>query len=615
MADKWRFINAKSHTEKIHAMTVSEYVAFFLASNNIKYVFGVTGGASLHLLHSVEKQEGISAIFTHHEQSAAMCADAYSRVSSSIGAAIATSGPGATNLITGICCSYFDSVPVMYITGQVSTSRSKGNTGVRQIGFQETDIVEICKPITKYAIKLLDPVDIRRELEKCLHIATSGRQGPVLIDIPDDLQRAKIDPEKLKSFDNDNANKNCGRISNGELLKCFEFLAKAQRPVIIVGWGVRLSNAEALVKGLLSRLNFPVLTTWATADIFPFNESNLVGNFGTHGSRAGNFAVQNSDLVLVLGSRLDTHATGSPPSSFARDAKKIIVDIDQCEIDKFEKIGVTVDYSYCGSIENFISDFLDKFDEKTLPDITPWKKLINIWKAKYPVDVLTNSSNKVNPYMLMRSISRQSKPGDQFVSDTGSALAWAMQAFEFKQDQRFIHAFNNTPMGYALPGAVACALHNPNKRVICIVGDGSMQLNIQELATIAHHKLNIKIFVINNSGYSMIKQTQDQWLNSNYVGSSQLGGLSMPDFSAVAFAYDISSIKIENNLEVGPVIDKVFNSNGPILCDVSIPEDFRVTPQVKFGYPIEDGEPLLDRAEFISNMLVQPVPASLNGLD
>ncbi|MBM3206624.1 MAG: thiamine pyrophosphate-binding protein [Candidatus Staskawiczbacteria bacterium] len=597
-------------------ITVADYVAFFLAKNKIKHVFGMTGGASLHLIHAISRRIDIEMVFTHHEQSAAMCADAYARVSKNLGAAIATSGPGATNLITGICCSFFDSIPVMYITGQVSTSRSKGNTGVRQIGFQETDIVEICKPITKYAKKLLDPANIKEELEKSLHISLSGRQGPVLIDIPDDLQRVKIDPEKLRSYcASDSYDNGPGRISNCELSKCFEFLAKAKRPVVILGWGARLSAADVLVKELLECLNFPVLTTWAAADMLSFSESNLVGNFGTHGSRAGNFTVQNSDLVLVLGSRLDTHATGSPPSSFARDAKKIIIDIDQCEIDKFAKIGIKVDYAYCGSVGNFISDFLSKFDKKTLPDITSWKGLIGAWKAKYPIGALTESGNKVDPYILMKSISRQSKSGDQFVSDTGSALAWAMQAFEFKEDQRFIHAFNNTPMGYALPGAIACALHDPSKRVICIVGDGSMQLNIQELATIAHHKLNIKIFVVNNSGYSMIKQTQDQWLNSNYVGSSHFGGLSMPDFSAIAYAYGIASVKIENNLEVGPVIDSVFNSSGPILCDVCIPEDFRVTPQVKFGYPIEDGEPLLDRAEFISNMLVKPISASLNGFD
>ncbi|HBK42808.1 MULTISPECIES: thiamine pyrophosphate-binding protein [unclassified Polynucleobacter] len=593
-------------------ITIADYVALFLAQNNIKHVFGMTGGASLHLIHAIRKRADIEMVFTHHEQSAAMCADAYSRVSKNLGAAIATSGPGATNLITGICCSFFDSVPTIYITGQVSTFRSNEGTGVRQIGFQETNIVEICRPITKYVVKLTDANLIRHELEKCRYIALMDRPGPVLIDIPDNLQRVEIDPMNLKSFEIPDSNTppiiNTHKVG---LFKLIKEITRSKRPVVIVGWGARLSHAEEVLAEFLSELNFPILPTWAAVDLFDPNDERVVGTFGTHGTRAGNYTVQNADFILVLGSRLDTHATGSPPQTFARDALKFVVDIDPHEINKFEKIGIRVEEAFCLDIRKFIELFLNILDKNDLPNIDLWRATIKSWKDKYPPGIESKEHLSVNPYDFMKSLSEHAESGDQIVSDTGCALAWAMQSFKFKDGQRFFHAFNNTPMGYALPAAIACAFVHPDKKIICIVGDGSIQLNIQELATIAHHKLNIKIFVINNFGYSMIKQTQDQWLNSEYVGSSITGGLSMPNFPRVAEAYGINSFQIETQSSISEVLTNVFNLSGPVLCDVHIPDDFRVAPQVKYGFPIEDGEPFLRRDEFLCNMIVEPLSVSL----
>lgn len=592
-------------------MTVADYVALFLAKNNIRHVFGMTGGASLHLIHAIRRRSDIKMVFTHHEQSAAMCADAYSRASNNLGAAIATSGPGATNLITGICCSFFDSVPSIFITGQVSTFRSSEGTGVRQIGFQETNIVEICRPITKYSVKLSDANSIRYELEKCRHIALHGRPGPVLIDIPDNLQRIEIDPLILEPFKPESCIPKVKKGHKVGLLKLIKEITRSKRPVVIIGWGVRLSHAEEMLTKFLVELDIPILPTWAAVDLFDPNDQRVVGTFGTHGTRAGNFAVQNADFILVLGSRLDTHATGSPPQTFAREALKFVVDIDPYELEKFRKVGIKIEEAFCLDINEFIGLFLDVFKKEVILNIDQWRETIKSWKNQYPSGLAAKDLLSVNPYDFMKLLSAHTKPGDQIVSDTGCALAWAMQSFQFKEKQRFFHAFNNTPMGYALPAAIACAFIHPNKEIICIVGDGSIQLNIQELATIAHHNLNIKIFVINNFGYSMIKQTQDQWLNSEYVGSSMDGGVSMPNFPRVAEAYRITSFQIKEQSSISEVLSNIFDLSGPALCDVHIPDDFRVAPQVKFGFPIEDGEPFLERDEFLRNMLVEPLSASL----
>jgi len=281
-------------------MKLSDYVAYFLSKQGIRHVFAVSGGASLHLIHSLESTPGITFVCPQHEQAGAMAADGYSRVTRNLGAAIATSGPGATNMITGICCAYYDSVPVIYITGQVSVFRLKGDTGVRQIGFQETDIVEICKSITKYSVQVDNPLRIRYELEKACYLAKSGRPGPVLLDIPDNIQREQIEPDALESFTPGRQEQKAVSLSK-EVDQCIELLKNAQRPVIILGWGIRLAGAEGEVKALIHTLEFPIATTWAVADLLPSDHRLLIGTFGTHGTRYANFAVQNSDLILAIG--------------------------------------------------------------------------------------------------------------------------------------------------------------------------------------------------------------------------------------------------------------------------------------------------------------------------
>jgi len=585
---------------------LSDFVAAFIAQTGVRDVFGITGGASLHLIHSVAEHSLLSIICPLHEQAAAMAADGYSRISRNIGVAIGTSGPGATNMVTGICCSYYDSVPTLYITGQVSTFRFKGNTGVRQYGFQETDIVSMCKTITKYAVTIKDPRQIKYELEKAYYIARSGRPGPVLIDIPDNLQREDVDPNALVSYV-PNEEKYQFSIQN----KIEEFLPifyQAQRPIIILGWGVRLANADEEAIQLINDLGFPVLLTWGIADLLPYGHKSLVGTFGTHGTRYGNFAVQNSDLILAIGTRLDTHETGSPLSTFARDAKKIVVDIDGSELRKASHFGMEIEHPVETDAKSFMPMLMQHIDKSKLLSIEKWKNKITKWKTIYPICPDYYYQEKlVNPYVLMKELSAVSCEDDTIFVDTGCSLAWIMQAFEFKSGQRLFHDFNNTAMGYALPASIGASVASGKKTVTSIIGDGSLQMNIQELATVVHYDLPVRVIVINNHGYSMIQQTQDQWLESKYIASSPEGGVPVPNFISIAKSYGYKTCSIAHNSEIKHVLNEVFSTAEPVFCEVNISPDHRVIPQVKFGRPIEDSEPLINRDEFVNNMIVSPI--------
>jgi acetolactate synthase-1/2/3 large subunit len=592
-------------------MKLSEYVAAFLARQGVRHVFAISGGASLHLIDSVADTPGITFVCPMHEQAGAMAADAYARVTENLGAAIATSGPGATNLLTGVCCAYYDSVPVLFITGQVSTFRSKGDTGVRQIGFQETDTVEMFRPVTKYVARVDRPERIRFELEKACHLARSGRPGPVLIDIPDDVQRANVAPEALAPFNP--PPRTVDRATLGELAaSCHAWLRQARRPVVILGWGVRLAGAAELARTIVEKLGVPFAPTWAMADLVEADHPLRIGTFGTHGTRHANFAVQNADLVLSIGSRLDTKATGSPPSTFARGARKIVVDVDANELNKFSRYGMQVDLAIAADAREFLSALADVVDSG--PPIDDWLRRIARWKHRYPTcPPACEREDDVNPYFFVKALSRECREGETIVLDTGCALAWSMQAFEFKRNQRMYHDWNNTAMGWALPASIGASLALDGRQVVCVTGDGSLQMNIQELATVVRHGLPIKIFVLNNHGYSMIQQTQDQWLGSRYHASSVAGGLADPDLAAVARAYGLPTIDLRRNAEVPAEIAHAMQAEGAVFCNVEIRPEHRVVPQVKFGRPNEDPEPLLPRREFLENMLVEPLEVSKGG--
>ena len=591
-------------------MKLSDIVAAFLAEQGIKHVFAISGGASLHLIHSIAENPGTGYVCPHHEQAGAMAADGYARVTGGLGCALATSGPGATNLITGICSSYYDSVPVLYLTGQVATFRAKGDTGVRQIGFQETDTIDICKTITKYAVLVKDPYLIRYELQKAVAIAKSGRPGPVLVDIPDDLQRMDIDPTKLVDYVPEPTLSK--PTLDADAVYTIAAIRSARRPVIVYGWGVHLAGAENEACALARVLGVPVAMTWAALDLFPADDQLAIGGFGTHGVRYANFAVQNADLVISIGSRLDTKATGSPPSTFAREARIIMLDADPAEINKFTKLGVHLDRGVVGDAGDFLRALLRAATSGGFPDFSAWLATIRKWKQAYPPCLPEFAAEvSVNPYHLVKQLSAALGEDEIVFSDTGCALAWMMQAFEFRRGQRFFHAFNNTPMGYSLPGAIGACFARPGRRVVCVTGDGALQMNIQELATVMRHRLPVKVLLFNNHGHSMVQQTQEMWLGGHYYATSIEGGLADPDFSAIARAYGLPTDTIRLNSEIPAKLAAALAQDGPYFLNIDIDSGHRLSPQVKYGRPNEDADPLLPRQEFLANMIVKPLPVSL----
>src|SRR3989344_4167296 len=587
-------------------MKLSDYLADFLVNQGVKHTFVITGGSIVHAIDSVARNPNIEYICTQHEQAAAMAADAYSRVTGNLGVAMATSGPGATNLMTGVCCSYFDSIPTIYITGQVPRSQLRKKYGVRQLGFQETDVVNMFKGVTKYAKLVEEPKDIKYHLQKAVYLAKSGRPGPVLLDIPDDVQWANIDPNDLIGFNPKKPKTDFNDLEN-KIDKAIDLLKESERPVIILGGGVRSSNSEYIANEVVQKLNLPVALTWGAMDILPHDYPMSIRDFGVAANRAGNFIVQNSDLILAIGTRLDTHETGANHSTFARSAKKIIVDIDKTELNKYERLGLNVDYLINHKVDDFLNIFNKKIDKVKTKNISSWIKKIAEWKEKYPIclEEYKNKKDNVDPYVFMNVLSKESGEGNIIITDAGSNLTWTMQGFKVKKDQRLFSAFNHSPMGYSLPASIGASFAT-NKPVTCIIGDGGIQMNIQELATIKYHNLPIKIFLLNNNGYGIVQQSQDTWFNSKYIASNPESGVAVPNFIGISKAYDIKTMEISNHSKLG-LVKKVLDYKGPILCDVKVEQHQKIMPKLEFGRSIEDSYPYLKREEFLENMLVKPL--------
>jgi acetolactate synthase-1/2/3 large subunit len=596
---------------------LAEYVAQFLAARGVRHAFGVTGGASLHILHAMASTPGIEPIFTHHEQAAAFAADAYARATGGISCAVATSGPGATNLITGIAGCWFDSVPCLFITGNVTTARAKGNSGVRAFGFQEADPVGMVSGITKYAYKLRDAGFIRYHLELAVWYATEGRPGPVLIDIPDDLQRETIDPDHLPSFTPPLVVEPAWRPQRKEPLPqhldaLIAMLAAAERPVLVLGCGVHLSKAENEVLAWACGWGIPMMTSWGGRDLLSATNRLNCGTFGSHGTRAGNFTIQNADLVIAVGARLSTRETGSNLTTWARGAKLAVVDIDEAELGKFARWGRPLDLAIHADAGAFA--FAIRPRAVKMPDWRGWLDRIASYYTNYPVVTETMRNEvTVNPYILIEAISAKAPAGASFFVDTGCAVAWSMQALKLEITQRTYHDFNNTAMGWALPAAIGgcLALTNPlPASVVCIVGDGSLMMNLQELATLRRLGLPVKIILIDNDGYSMVQQTEEQWLGGAHVGTTG-PSLGFPVWSDLAAAFDIPFQSIFLNSDIDSGLAWLFHETGPAMLRVRIDSGKRVIPQVAFGRPIEDGEPYLPRDEFARNMITPPLPISL----
>ena len=584
-------------------MNLSDYVLNFLVKKKIKQVFLITGGAISFMVDAFSRNKKIKYTSVGHEQGAAMMADAYSRLGPNFSCTMVTSGPGATNLLTGIACSYFDSIPSLHICGQVNTyeqqSSNKSTHKVRQVGFQETDIVTISKPITKFSYKLNDPSEIKYILEKSYHIATTGRPGPVLLDIPMDLQRKKINFNKLKSF---KTKKEKRKKIDKKLNYIIKQIKKAQKPVLILGGGIKYAKAEKKLNLFLKKINIPIVTTWSGVDLIDHDEKKYIGNIGVYGSRAANFTVQNSDLILSLGSRLDTRVTGGSPKSFARKAKKIVIDIDRHELNK--KRGLVVDFKVNVNVKFFLEEFIKNNKEKIFKN--NWLNKCYLWKKKYPImqKIFFNDKKFVNPYVLIDDLSKKLSKNNIIVADDGGHLTWTIQAFKVKYGQKLFSAFGNSPMGYALPASIGASIAKNKSKVICIDGDGSIQINIQELHTVDKLKLPIKIFILNNNGYGIIKQFQELYLGKRFEASGK--GVSNPNFKKISKAFNINYNLIKNHNDL-KYIKKIISSKSPEIIEVMIKSNQKIIPKLQFGNPIEDMSPLLPRKEFFNNMDIKTI--------
>lgn len=560
-------------------MTLAEYLAELLKKNGITKVFAIQGGGSARLIDAIGSAEGIEYICNQHEQASAMSADGYARACGKIGCALSTSGPGATNMLTGACGAFFDSIPMLLITGQVSSFRLKGDLKVRNMHTQETDVVDIFKSVTKYAVMLKDPLDIRYEIEKCLFIATSGRPGPVLIDIPDDYQREEIDPSCLRSFYNGEEYKKIANDSKDktEYSKIIDLIFKSKKPLLLGGWGIHAANKEDDFQKLAEYLNIPVVLTWAANDLLPEEHCLKVGTLGMNGSKQGNLAVREADLLLIMGARLDQHTIIVSLSDFVPKAKKIVIDIDSEEIRKFEKRGCKIDLAINDDLGDVIPEFMtylqhsdytfkcDSWIHRLVDEKNDGQMQLENFHAK---DVI------VNPYRFIHTLSECMKEEDLIFIDTGSSLVWMEQAFKVKAGQRIHSSLNNTPMGYALPASIGAAIAT-GKRVYSVNGDGGLQMNLQELATVVRHNLDIKIIVFDNAGYGMVQRTQDTYMGSRYQGTDVFSGLAFPDFEKLFTVYGFDVTVVDND-DCKAMLNDAFSRKGPgcILVKVSLNEDY-----------------------------------------
>ena len=567
-------------------MTGAEYIAEFLSKIGSKKVFVVTGGACAFIIDAIARNDQLEYFPFQHEQAAAMAADSLWKIDKTVGVTVVTSGPGATNLITGIACSYFDSIPTIHITGQVNQNEKLIYQGaiVRQAGFQETNIVDMVKPITKYAIQVTNVKELKEELSKAYKIALEGRMGPVLIDVPMDVQQAEAgdkvdvrDPE-IESITDLQKNEIQGTLS--------KFFNGGERPLVLFGAGVGLADQEDCVIRFIESNNLPFVSSWNGMNFFTHKHKNYYGNIGVYGNRGANFILQSSDRLLVLGSRLDNRQRGNV-KKFAVNANVLVMDIDQGELNKHKNnenhTMIQLDFSNLHRI-------LDNLN-LNLGLNAHWYEFNTKVKDKYFTHWPSSSAKKygsLSPYEVVKKINSLIQDDAIVTVDDGANLCWVFQAFS-RTNQTIYTAGGNSPMGYSFPAAIGAALHRKDKQVIAFTGDGSIQMNIQDLQTMKHFNLPIKLFVLNNFGYGIIKQFQDTWFDGRYEATGN--GYSQPDFGKVAAAYELEYRRIESLDDIKE--SDLANADG-IFFDVILHPNTLIEPKIDSGNPLHNMFPYLN---------------------
>ena len=601
---------------------LSDYVIRFIADRGVKHVFLVTGGGAMHLNESLGRCTEIEAICNSHEQASAMAAEVYGKATNHLGVAMVTTGPGGTNAVTGVAGAWLDSTPCLFVSGQVKRPDrmfdAEGQPlGMRQLGVQEIDIVSIVRPITKYAVTVLDPSTIRYHLEKAVHLACSGRPGPVWIDIPLDVQAFPVDPDTLSGFDPAESTTVSGDADSGAVAGIIEALNRSTRPLVFAGNGIRLARAEREFAEAIRLLNVPVVATWCAADLISSDDPLFVGRPGSVASRGANFALQNCDFLLSVGARLDFAITGYAPDKLAREAHKVMVDIDAAEL---AKLSPHIQTPLCADARAFLAELVAQRSSIRTVDRTAWNDRCADWKTRYPL--VTPEHRKpegpVSIYHLAEVIGTETTSSDVMVSgSSGSGIEIFLLACPTRTGQRIYHTAGLGAMGYGLPSSIAACLAAGRARTVCVDGDGGFQFNIQELETVARLGLPIKFFVLNNDGYASIRASQTNYFGQANIGCDSRTGLTVPDMSKVAAAYNLQSVVILDQSDLRRDVRRVLEMPGPVLCDVHvIPDEVRAprlsSMQRKDGSfvskPLEDLWPFLDRDEFRDNMIVRPLP-------
>jgi acetolactate synthase-1/2/3 large subunit len=594
---------------------VSDYIANFLAASGIRHVFMLTGGGAMHLNNSLGKHPELRVIFNHHEQAGAIAAESYARLSNQIAVLNVTTGPGGLNTLNGVFGAWTDSIPMLVISGQVRYDTTVQSTGLklRQFGDQECDIVSIVKLITKYAEMVIDPLQIHYQLQKALYIATHGRPGPVWIDIPMNVQGSTVDETQFLEFDPGSLTAKIPVTTQQQMNAVLAKICAAERPVILTGAGVRLSGAHEDFLTLLEKLQIPVVTAWNAHDSVTDDHPLYIGRPNSVGDRAGNFAVQNADLLLVLGSRLNIRQIGYNWKSFARAAYKIVVDIDPVEL---LKPSVAIDLAIHADLADFIPRLLNAAGKENLPSKTEWLDWCRTRRARYPVVLpeYWNLQELVNPYCFMEKLNDALPENQIIVVGDGTASVVSSQAVRIKKGMRFYSNSGCASMGYDLPAAIGACIAAGGAPVVCLAGDGSIQLNIQELATVMHNQYPLKIFIFNNNGYHSIRQTQKSYFGEPYVGIGPESGLGFPDFAKIAFAYNIPFVRCERHAQLEETINATLNSPGPAICEVMLTLEQAFAPKLSsrrlsdgrmVSRPLEDMAPFLSREELAENMLIE----------
>ena len=602
-------------------MKLSDYVMRFVASEGVRHVFLVTGGGAMHLNASLAQCPELEAVCNSHEQASAMAAENYAKATNNLGVVMVTTGPGGTNALTGVAGAWLDSTPLLVLSGQVKRpdrmfAPDGTPLGMRQLGVQEVDIVSMARPVTKYAVTILDPRSIRYHLEKAVWLARNGRPGPVWIDIPLDVQASPIDESRLPAFDPAETEPTAACDLPAKVRETVDAFNRSQRPLLLVGNGVRLAHAEEEFRRLFARLGVPVEATWCAADIVSSEDPLFVGRPGSLASRGANFALQNCDFLLIVGARMDFAITGYAPERLARAAHKVMVDIDPAEI---RKLAPYIQTEIAADAGSFLREMLRQIDSVQTQDRTCWNKRCADWKTRYPVVLPEHRQphGRVSIFHLAEVIGQETSPEDLMISgNAGSGIDIVLFACPTRTGQRIYHMAGLGAMGCGLPMSIGVCLAGGRRRSVCVDGDGGFQFNIQELATVRQLDLPIKFFILNNDGYASIRASQTAFFGSPQVGCDERTGLMIPPLAKLGEAYGIPCVRIATQERLREQVRQVLDMPGPVLCDVEVIPDEPRVPRLSsmqrpdgslVSKPLEDLFPFLDRDEFYANMIVAPL--------